>query len=222
MILSQQQKDCLCTAIEGFGFPADYFDFANNMPERLASTKDVEIRVRRALISGEPDCVKDGLSNVLYWGYAQMGIRDTRVRRFREKVALTQLNLASALFRGSHVPSVVEIKKLGLPEFSGLSFVSKVRMFLDPGTSATLDWQILKIHQHCSTTLLARLYIGKSTQIPITRNNSEVYEDWCRKMLDISKTYFNGRFRAVDVERGFFELIQRGRVSIAAQILNHA
>jgi hypothetical protein len=220
--LSQQQKDCLSGAIEAFGFPTDYFDFVNNAPEHFASTKDVEVRVRQALISGEPACVKDGLSNVLYWGYAQMGIRGTRIRRFREKVTLTQLNRASDLFRGLHVPSVVEIKNLGLPEFSGLSFVSKVRMFLDPGQSATLDWQILKIHQHCPTTLLAQLHIGKSTQIPITKRNSGVYEDWCRKMLDISLTYFNGRFRAVDIERGFFELIQRGRVSIAAHILNNA
>jgi len=79
-------------------------------------------------------------------------------------VSIDRLQRASELFRRSHFPSVVEIKKLGLPEFSGLSFVSKVRMFLDPDKSAVLDWQIMKINNHCPTTLLANLHIGKSTK----------------------------------------------------------
>jgi hypothetical protein len=120
------------------------------------------------------------------------------------------------------LPSVVEIKNLGLPEFSGLSFVSKVRMFLDPDKSATLDWQIMKIHERCPTTLLADLVLGKSTQIRITTRNSDVYEIWCRRMGDISRVNFDGRFRAVDVERGLFQLIQCGRVETAAELLNDA
>src|SRR5205823_7763828 len=135
---------------------------------------------------------------------------------------LSQLKQARDLFRRSQPPSVVEIKKLRLPEFSGLSFVSKVRMFLDPDKSAALDWQIMKIHKQCPTTLLANLYLGKSTQIPITKRNSEVYEAWCRRMSDISSVYFDARFRAVDVERGFFHLIQSGRIEVAAQIFNDA
>ena len=85
-----------------------------------------------------------------------------------------------------------------------------------------LDWQIMKIHDECPTTLLRQLDVGKSTQIPITRHNSEVYEAWCRKMVDISSVYFDARFRAVDVERGFFQLIQAGNVVVAAQILSGA
>ena len=172
--------------------------------------------------SGEPDQVKNGLSNVLYWGYAQMGIRDTRVQRFRTKVTITQLKQACQLFRRSDLPSVVEIKNLGLPEFSGLSFVSKVRMFLDPNKSATLDWQIVKIHKRCPTTVLANLFLGKSTQIRITARNSDAYEAWCRRLGDISRANFDGRYRPVDVERGLFQLIQCGGVEIAAELLNDA
>jgi hypothetical protein len=220
--LSQLQIDGLCKAIGDYRFPPDYFDFVGNVPEPLENTRAVEIRIERDLTSVDPERVKDGLSNVLYWGYAQMGIRDTRVRRFREKVVPSQLKQASDLFRRPHRSSVFEIKRLGLPEFSGLSFVSKIRMFLDPDESATLDWQILKIHKHCPTTLLAGLHLGGSTQIPITKNNSEVYEAWCHKMAEMSREYFGGRFRAVDVERGFFQLIQVGNIAGAAQTLNAA
>ena len=84
------------------------------------------------LTSSDPEGLKNGLSNVLYWGYAQMGIRDIRVQRFRSNVNVSELNRACDLFQRSTLPSVLEIKKLRLPEFSGLSFVSKIRTFLGP------------------------------------------------------------------------------------------
>ena len=73
LALSDQQKDCLRNAIVQFGFPPDHYDFSRGVPERLANTRAVEIAIGRELKSGEPALVKDGLSNVLYWGYAQMG-----------------------------------------------------------------------------------------------------------------------------------------------------
>lgn len=222
MALSQQQRNYLFKAIENYSFPPDYYDFDCNVAGRLADTKTVEVKIGRDLKSGDPGQVKNGLSNVLYWGYARVPYRAKRVSRFRESVNAFQLTQASALFSKSLRPSVVEIKKLGLPEFSGLSFVSKIRMFLDPENSAVLDKQILKIHQHCQTTVLENLHVGKSTQIPITRNNSETYERWCSRMKEISSLYFDARFRAVDVERGFFQLIQDGSVVLAAQILKNA
>lgn len=150
-----------------------------------------------------------------------MGIRETRVRRFREKVTRTELVRAADLFRRTDSPSVVQIKSLGLPEFSGLSFVSKIRMFLDPDHFATLDWQIMKIHERCTTTVLAQL-CANGTRIRITEKNSRAYEAWCSRMRDISRVYFRGFFRVAEVERSFFHLIQRGYVEIAAQILNEA
>jgi hypothetical protein len=41
-------------------------------------------------------------------------------------------------------------------------------------------------------------------------------------MGDISRLHFGGRFRAVDIERGLFQLIQLGDVDLAAQILDGA
>ena len=151
-----------------YAFPPDHFDFSRNAPERLADTRAVEVAIGRELRSGDPERVKNGLSNILYWGYGQMGIRDTRVRRFRIKVTSSQLNQSCALFRRSRLPSVVEIKSLSLPEFARLSFVSKIRMFLDPSfrnprpadyedpqtvpdnsPCAALHWQQHKHSNHC-------------------------------------------------------------------------
>jgi len=220
--LSPEQTVCLRNAIACYGFPPNYFNFTKNIPERLHDTKAVEIAIRQGLISGKPEPVKNALSNVLYWGYGTMGIRDTRVSRFRNRLTGAQLTQACNLFCTPMVPSVMEIKKLRLPEFSGLSFVSKVRMFLDPDHSAILDWQIMKIRDRCPNTVLAQFGLGDSTQIRITADNSNAYEAWCQRMMDISRMHFGGRFRAVDVERGLFQLVQSGDVDTAARILRDA
>jgi hypothetical protein len=223
MQLSEHQKEELQRAIEDYAFPPDYFDFVRNAPERQANTKAVEVKINTELTSGDPERVKNGLSNVLYWGYARMGIRDFRVQRFRTKVTAPQLRNSGELFHRCSRPSVVRVRKLGLPEFSGLSFVSKIRMFLDPDNSATLDWQIMRIHGCCPETLLAGFRVGKNaTQIQITTHNARAYEAWCGKVKQISKRYFNGQLRAADVERGFFQLVQCGKAALAAQILKLA
>lgn len=64
----------------------------------------------------------------------------------KEELHKDKLCAATELFHASVSPSLIKIKNFGLPEFSGMSFVSKIRMFLDPEKSATLDRQIMKIH----------------------------------------------------------------------------
>jgi len=41
-------------------------------------------------------------------------------------------------------------------------------------------------------------------------------------MREISRIHFEDCFRAVDIERGLFHLIQKGDTETAAQILNDA
>ncbi len=220
MTLSEHDKDVLRQAIEDYSFPPAYFNFLENSPSRSLKTADVEVRIKDDLTSGDPERVKNGLSNVLYWGYGQMGIRDVRVRRFREKVTESQLRSACRLFRLGSTPFLLDLKKLRLPEFSGMSFVSKIRMFLDPANSATLDRQIMKIREADCGTILSQFDL-QPNQIPITARNAKAYEDWCQEMREISRRYFDNRFRAVDIERGLFQLVQSGRVAVAAQILKH-
>jgi hypothetical protein len=94
-------------------------------------------------------------------------------------------------------------------------------MALDPANSATLDWQIMKINDADGGTILSHFQL-QPTQIPINLQNAKAYEGWCEKMREISRQHFDNRFRAVDIERGLFQLVQNGRVGLAAQILKEA
>lgn len=213
----------LRSAIENYCFPPAYYDFIENAPACFDNMAEVESKIKKDLLSDDVLAVKNGLSNVLYWGYARMGIRNTRVARFRQKVNTQQLSKTTRLFSQTLSPSLIQIKKIELPEFSGVSFVSKIRMFLDPTNSATLDFQIMKINQECPDTILVNVHVSKkSTQINITENNSLTYEAWCEKNRDISKRYYSSQYRAVDVERGFFQLIQCNQVKFAGEILKNA
>jgi hypothetical protein len=107
-----------------------------------------------------------------------------------------------------------------MPQFSGMSFVSKIRMFLDPLGSATLDRQIMKIHDVQPNTVLALVKSGR-TNIPITSSNSEAYEAWCDRLDYIRGTYLPTQ-RVVDVERGLFALVQAGCVAQAGRLLAEA
>lgn len=221
MPLSFSQKESLLQAIEGYAFPPEFYDFNLGRPDPQVDTHAIEVRIKADLTCGDTERVKNGLSNVLYWGFSQMGFRPKRVSIFRENVTPKQLGGAAKLFRASISPPLTEIRKLGLPQFSGVSFVSKIRMFLDPEKSATLDRQIMKIHKARPTTVLAKVRVNP-TQIPINVKNAEAYELWCRKMREVSTKYFAGRFRAADIERGFFQLVQNDEVSLAGEILENA
>lgn len=221
MPLQQRQISILTQAIQEYSFPSAHFDFDQNAADDKDNIKELEMLINRELTSNDCQRVKDGLSNVLYWGYAQMGIRDTRVSRFRNKVSRVQLADAASLFSKSSLPSLLKIKKICLPEFSGISFVSKIRMFLDPSNSATLDFQIMKMQLNCPNSVLSEIQL-RQTQIPITAHNSEKYEKWCETLKDIARRYLGEQSRAVDVERGLFHLIQSGKVQMASEILRNA
>ena len=110
-----------------------------------------------------------------------------------------------------------------MPQFSGMSFISKVRMFLAPTSYVILDQQLLKINNEPFETLLNKIKFGKKeTQIRISKDNITVYKKWCDKCIEISNTIFNGIYRAVDIERGFFTLIQNDNATLAAKILSKA
>ena len=217
MPLSPSQVATLRTAIDSYAFPPAHFDYVVGAPVLGLSMTDVESRIRRDLISGHDVGIKKGLSNVLYWGFAQMGgLAAVRVDRFRTRVSQAQLAAAAVLLTAPR-PPLTEIAALGLPQFSGVSFVSKVRMFLDPSGSATLDNQIMKIHVARPTTVLAAVR-SRTTTIPVTAGNSAAYEAWCARLEYIKRTYFLDT-RVVDIERGLFHLVQTGQVEYAATLL---
>jgi hypothetical protein len=223
MTLSSKHLNILSEAIEGYTFPCAYYDFINGRPSLHQNMFLVEKLIRDDLVSGEIELVKNGLSNVLYWGFAQVGYRDKRVSIFRDQVSKGQLYDASKLFPNINGDGLQEIKKLRLPQFSGMSFISKVRMFLDPTRYVILDKKILEMYKTPSVTLLKAISFGpKETQIRISDNNCRVYLSWCAKCVTISNIYYEGKYRAVDVERGFFTLVQKKHADTAAEILSLA
>lgn len=221
MPLNQSQVDTLKLAALNYIFPAAYFDFSKNKPVDGLTMRQVEEGIRNDLLSDDLLKVKDGLSNVLYWGFSQMGgLGPVRTEIFRTQVTEKNLLAASRLFSESPRPDLKAIARIGLPQLSMVSFVSKVRMFLDPNKSAVLDKQIMKIHEKRATTVLAAVKIN-GTAIPVTSNNSRVYEAWCDRLEIINQAY-ELQLRVVDVERAFFHLVQSGRTQIAADILCNA
>jgi len=223
MTISNKHLNILSEAISSYSFPFAYYDFINDRPSFQQTMILVEKLIRDDLVSGDLELVKNGLSNVLYWGFAQVGYRDQRVSIFRNQVSKGQLYDAAKLFPNINGDGLHEIKKLRLPQFSGMSFISKVRMFLDPIQYVILDKQILEMNKTSFVTILKAISFGPNeTQIRISDNNCSVYLSWCKKCVTISKIYFDSKYRAVDVERGFFTLIQNKRANNAAEILSLA
>jgi hypothetical protein len=152
---------------------------------------------------------------VIYWGYAQIGYRDHRVQRFRDQVVEDQL-VAFVKLVAFGSPGLGTIADLRLPQFSGISFVSKVLMFIDPERYCVLDKQLLKLGSGSGNRALHRVSAG--TQIRITTRNEGAYNDWRAECAEMSRRYFAGRYRVVDIERGFFHLVQSSRAHGASEI----
>jgi len=219
--LNVNLREVLVQAIKDYDYPRVTFDFKSKVEQRHGSMRDVERVIRTDLTSGNPDAVKDGLSNVLYWGfYTRGGIRDFRVTEFRKGVTEKKLDEARHLFKNLKETGVIQIKNLHLPQFSGLSFVSKARMFLDPSRYVTLDLSLMRLRDARVVTIFREIKQYK-TQIPITGHNELCYERWCelcRKLVHDS--FRDGKVLAVDIERGIFHLVKTGRIDLAADILS--
>ena len=243
----QEYAALLCETVKRYKYPAVTYDFANDQYYNKATHKYypfnkknknphknilqckgsmlyVEQYIRKLLQSTKPQNVKNGLANVLYWGYAnQKGRRKDRVIQFigtksaeldpkiDEFVTLVQASLIKGKIpTGKGAEILKEIAKLKLPQFGkGMSFVSKILMFLDPEHYPVLDSKIAKTYANQpSFPPLENLTL----YMTITSNNACTYETWacwCRKIADevnrIPKfpCYNN---RAVDVERALFAL----------------
>ena len=221
MALDRERQETLLGAIRAYDFPSVTFDFTTGTEKPLASMLAVEQEIRECLLSEDTQTIKNGLSNVLYWGYARIGFRDYRVERFRQTVTTNQLMAARALLPHLQDTGVIAIKKLGLPEFSGLSFVSKVRMFLDPARYVTLDKKLMRLRDEHRQTIFHKVPLSRGlTSIRITETMEAFYEEWCSLCREIATSGLpEYDIRAVDVERGIFHLVDNEQAGLAAEIL---
>ena len=211
----------LCEAVRAYDFPAVTcrFERGGDGGDRIVREPDrgmdfVEERVRGLLRSTKLQDVKDGLSNVLYWGYANHpGLQPHKVGTFRGAVKDDDRRLKAfvELAGRQSSPTLLNVKQLSLPHFSQMSFTSKVLMFLDPETCPVLDLKIARTFaRKPSFSPLENLTFG--TSIPITQSNADAYRRWacwCSRIAEAVNTEPASPrqdLRAVDVERALFTL----------------
>ena len=222
-----------CEALRCYSYPTVSFDFRSKQERRHEDMCGVERHIGSLLRSDDLRDVRDGLSCVLYWGFARQGIRDYRVSDFRNRVKSTA-DARLARFRESvrHMstpsPSAAEylvaLRWLKLPQFSQMSFTTKILMFLDPDSYPVLDLRIAKAYANRPEfPPLQGLTIW--TSIPITAGNRTCYERfvrWARRIAArVNATSGSPRhdLRAVDVERALFTLVDLGQEDDARVLL---
>lgn len=220
MPLNNAQISALKASIAGYGFPTVYFDFTANTQVVAPSIKAVENKIHQQLRSTNSMDVLHGLANVIYWGYAQIGYRDVRVQRFIAGASSAHIDEFKTLVSGGAMPTLIQIKDIHIPQFSGVSFISKVLAFLDPMHYCVLDQQLAKISLGNGTRALDQLTQGQ--QIRVTAKNQLSYDSWRAECAAISSKYFGGAYRTVDIERGFFNLVQSNQLPLAQAIYENA
>jgi len=217
MPLDTAQIDLLSRAVREYEFPAVYYDFDAQAEVAARGMAQVEAYIGALLRDRHPERTKHGLANVVYWGRAQRGYRDYRFNRFLANVTDTHISAFQACVDDENTPSPQDISRIRLPELRHLSFVSKVLMFLSPKTHCVLDLQIARLGREGTGRCLHNLRVYQ-TYIPITQHNQTVYAAWRAECGDISRRYFAGAYRPVDIERGFFALIQQSNLAAAQKI----
>lgn len=197
----------LCAAIEEYDYPRETYDFKENKEVYHPNMRTLEAWMLERLRGQDRCTVKDGLSNVLYWGYSRgKGLREYRIKRFRNSITYDKLDSFMKI-----VPDTVGIRRIQMPQFSGMSFITKIMMFLDPGRYPVLDMKIANaFSQKPEFGPLEHLVFRKKTDtsIRITKNNRCVYNKWAAWCEEIA-TWANAQLLcpsilAADVERAVF------------------
>lgn len=229
----------LCETIEDYKYPAVTYDFVKNKEICHGSMYGVEKYIGDLLRSQNTQEIEDGLANVLYWGYAKNNTRDSKICKFRKanvlnnelskfmkliKNLITSTNNNGTISGGKFLLTIAKNKKI--PQF-GISFTSKVLMFIDPIYYPVLDTKIAKRYARKSSFRpLEDLKIYNNI-ITKTKKNEPVYNYWacwCREiaiMINASPQSTCNHFRAVDVERALFTLANSNKISasLAAESL---
>lgn len=218
-MLTDEQIKILYDAIRGYNYPARLYDFEQKQEIMFETMRELENYLRKKLLSTNPLEIKFGLANVVYWGNLTAGYCWRRVQKFLNEITLEQIRKATTLFSKIEGDGLLEIKKLNLPQFSNMSFSSKLRMFLDPCNYVALDRKLLKLKKSKIKTFF-HFIKEYPTYIPITKQNCELYRFWSKLCRETAKTYFkNTNFIAVDIERGIFHLVDRCKIDTAAMLV---
>ena len=220
-MLTSKQINTLQKSICGYSFLAIYYDFASHVERNAGNMRNLEAIILNMLTSQKQQQVKYGLANIIYWGNANAGYQKNRTCKFLNNMTAAQLQKFQSIVANRKMPSLQEIKKIDMPQYSGISFISKILMFLGPKQYCVLDFSIAKLANHSGTKAIYNLK-NYATQLPVTTHNCKIYYQWCNECQKISNQYYSGKYRVVDIERGFFNLIQNGKLYDAQIIYNAA
>lgn len=219
MPLSEQHVNIFRQAIKNYDYPAELYDFRKDQPIHFKTMRELENYLKERLLSTNPSKVKFALANIVYWGNIKASYRWYRVQKFMDNVTARQIQNAISLLLKIESDGLADIKRIGLPQFSNVSFGSKLRMFLDPANYVTLDRKLLKLKETNKRTLFNNIK-EYPTYIPINKQNCEQYCVWSKMCKETANNYFRGyKIIAADVERGIFHLVDHGRVNIAATLV---
>ena len=183
--------DDLIACVNGYNYPSHVFSFNENVELKFENYRSLEKYILKELESNDPNIIKNGLSNVLYWGHFRAGYRDVRVNKFRSKIKNEQLELFHNHIQ-NHSYGCQAIKRINMPEFSGLAFISKVLMFLDPSNYVTLDKKImqLKDENNFNNPITNIAFRVNDTSIRINDNSQFWYLKWCGLCKKIANEFF--------------------------------
>jgi len=208
----------LAVAIDNYSYPCFVYDFSKNQEINLGSMAAVERFIGDRLLSTDIERVRDGLSNVLFWGNYNSGYRTYRVDKFRAAVDSQTLRQAVDVFASLQGCAISDMKRLKLPGFGCLSFLSKLRTFLDLSAFCVIDLKLRRDIPALKEKFKA--YGPKPTSIPVTQFNEESYGWWvglCRKTaLQMAGEVVR---RPVDVERGFFQMVNTKKADNADSLI---
>jgi hypothetical protein len=211
--MDESQKEALLKSIAAYNYPAVAYDFVLAREVEFRSMRELDRHLCGLLRSTDTGQVKDALSSIVYWGNYHAGYRMRRVKRFRDEVDDGQLRAASGAFPTLSGTGLQQLKSLGLPQFSNMAFLTKLRTFLDPDHFCVLDSKIATL-----APLAARLKLYP-TCIPVTASNDTVYTWWVDACRSLACQLGPG-VRPVDVERGIFHLVANGGRADADRILS--
>ncbi len=211
-------------AVEGYDYPRVVYDFRTESETCCEDMLGVEECIGALLRSRAPERIRDGLSNVLFWGYArQPRRRDAKVRDFRGATPVGDPRLgqfAELVGAMGERPrpeaggsELLGLKRLRLRQFGQMSFATKILMFLDP-RFPVLDLKVAKAFASGGFAPLSDLRFDKGG-IRITRSNMMAYQCWARWCQEIARLTNEEPpsprrgLRAVDVERALFTIADR-------------
>lgn len=212
--MNQTPDGTLIKAISAYDYPFITYDFVEDRVRQFHDKFEFERFLKNLLVGSNMLSIKDGLSGILYWGYCRSPQRaKSRINRFRDEVSDAQLRTTGELFPILEGTGLMRLKRIGLPQFSNMAFITKLRTFLDPEHYCVLDKKI------ASLAPLAKRLNRQPTYIPMTQDNERIYGWWVDACSSLASR-LSTEARPVDVERGLFHLVEHEKADVAEKLLN--